>query len=330
MSGEPGRAVLITGAAGYLGRMVTRALATDARALRRIVATDVRPAAADECVDGVVHAVLDVRDGARLEELLREHAVDTVVHLAAIVTPPKGASRDLLYEVDVVGTRNVLDACLAAGVGKVIVTSSGAAYGYHADNSPLLDEDDPIRGHEAFAYAHHKRLVEEMLADYRERHPELAQLVFRPGTILGRGTRNQITALFSGPAVIGLRGVASPFVFIWDEDVAACVVEGVHGDGTGTFNLAGDGVMTLREIAAELGKPFIGIPVPLITRALALLERLRVVPWGPEQVCFLRYRPVLSNERLKRDFGYRPRRSTREVFELYRQAQAPSRARAIA
>ena len=51
-----------------------------------------------------------------------------------------------------------------------------------------------MRGNEAFAYSHHKRLVEEMLADYRRDHPQLKQVVFRVGTILGETTRNQITA----------------------------------------------------------------------------------------------------------------------------------------
>jgi UDP-glucose 4-epimerase len=39
--------------------------------------------------------------------------------------------------------------------------------------------------------------------------------------------------------------------------------------------------------------------------------------YGPEQVDFLRYRPVLANDRLKREFGYTPQKSSREVFDLF-------------
>ncbi len=323
------RAVLVTGAGGYLGRMVVQALAADRRELTTIVATDLRVPEARDQLAGVVYERLDVCDDD-LAERLKAHAIDTVVHLAAIVTPPPGATRELLHSVDVGGTRNIVDACVAAGATKLIVTSSGAAYGYHADNAALLTEDDPIRGHAAFAYADHKRQVEELLADAREAHPELTQLVLRPGTILGRSTRNQITALWSGRVVIGLRGVASPFVFVWDEDVAACIVErGVHGDGVGVYNLAGDGVMTLREVASELGKRFVGIPVPLITTGLGVLKRLNIGPYGPEQVCFLRYRPVLSNHRLKHELGFTPRKTTREVLALHREGLgSPPRAAA--
>jgi len=90
----------------------------------------------------------------------------------------------------------LLEACISTGVKRIIVTSSGAAYGYHADNPEWLVEHDRLRGNEEFAYSHHKRLVEEMMDDYREKHPELEQVIFRIGTILGKNVNNQITALF--------------------------------------------------------------------------------------------------------------------------------------
>ncbi len=56
------------------------------------------------------------------------------MHLASVVTPGKDSSRALEHAVDVGGTRNVLAASVAHGVRRLVVTSSGAAYGYHADN----------------------------------------------------------------------------------------------------------------------------------------------------------------------------------------------------
>ena len=108
-----------------------------------------------------------------------------------------GRDHDLEYLVDVDGSRNVLEACVATGVRRVVVSSSGAAYGYHPDSPEWLRESDPLRGNDEFPYARHKRLVEEMLADYRTSHPELAQVVFRIGTILGPTVRNQITNIFA-------------------------------------------------------------------------------------------------------------------------------------
>ena len=174
----PCRRVLVTGAGGFIGSQLVAALARARRGIECVIASDVRPPS--ERLAGVEYAQADVRQADAVLELCRRHRVDGVVHLAAIVTPGPGSSRELEYAVDVVGTRNLLDACIAAGVRKLIYTSSGAAYGYHADNPALLDEDAPLRGNPEFAYSHHKRLVEEMLARARAEHPELLQLVFAP------------------------------------------------------------------------------------------------------------------------------------------------------
>ena len=311
------RSVLVTGAGGYLGRQLVEALT--AAGVTTIVALDVRDEPLDARVAGVVYRTGDVRDPA-LGDLLREHAVDCVVHLAAIVNPGKGISRELEYSIDVLGTENVLRACIDAGVGQLVVTSSGAAYGYHADNPVPLSEDDALRGNSEFAYSDHKRQVEELLARARVEHPELRQLVVRPGAILGAMTRNQITDLFEKKVVLGVAGSDAPFTFVWDRDVVACLVKGILEGSSGIFNLAGDGMTTMPEIARRLGKRYVPLPAWLIRVALTVLHPLRLSQYGPEQVDFLRYRPVLSNTRLKEEFGYSPQLSSTEVFEHYRKA----------
>jgi UDP-glucose 4-epimerase len=313
------RSVLITGAGGYIGRQLVAALAADPQEIQRLVALDVRATPEHQRRAGVTHVVGDVRD-PQLSKLFAEHGVDTVVHLAAIVTPGPASSRELEYSVDVLGTENVIAACLAAGVRKLIVTSSGAAYGYHADNPVPLRESDALRGNPEFAYSDHKRIVEERLADCRREHPELEQLVFRPGAILGDSVSNQITDLFHKPVVLGVRGAESAFTFVWDRDVVACLVKGVREDRVGIYNLSGGGRTTPREIARRLGRPYLPLPAWLLRGALALLHPLGLSQYGPEQVGFLRYRPELDNTRLVEEFGYRPELTSDGVFDRYRKA----------
>jgi UDP-glucose 4-epimerase len=311
------RSVLVTGASGLVGRQVVGKLAGGPGAPETLVAADLHLPPPAQLLEGVRYVAADVRDPA-LAKLLEEHGVDTVVHLAAIVTPGAGSSRALEYEIDVLGTRNVVDACLQTGVGQLVYTSSGAAYGFHASNPVPLRETDPLRGNEAFAYAWHKRLAEEELAGQRESHPGLEQLVFRPGTILGERVASPITALFERRVVFGVTGSEAPFVLIWDEDVADCIVKGIRERRSGVYNLSGDGSITLREIARRLGRPYLPLPPALLAAALGALHTLRVSSRGPEQVDFLRYRPVLSNEKLKSEFGFTPRFSSEECFEHYR------------
>lgn len=313
-----GRSVLVTGASGYLGSQVIASLAnqrTEGK-IDTVLAMDVRDVPADKRLAGVVYATADIRaDG--LESILSENKISTVVHLASIVTPGKNSDREFEYSVDVGGTQKVLDACVAAKVEQLIVSSSGAAYGYHADNAPWLSETDPIRGNQVFAYSWHKRLVEEMLAKARIEHPQLKQTIFRIGTILGKTVRNQITDLFDKPRLIGIKGSDSPFVFIWDQDVVGVILHAIDTGKAGIYNVAGDGALSMREIAKRLNKPIVTLPAGAIRNALWLLKKLGLTQYGPEQIDFLRYRPVLDNKRLKSDFGYVPKMTSEQVFEYY-------------
>ncbi|OHC64030.1 MAG: epimerase [Rhodocyclales bacterium GWA2_65_19] len=312
--------ILVTGGGGYLGRQVVAALAALPEPQRpaAIVCHDIREPA--ERLAGVDYVVADIRS-ADIGEIIARHAIGTVIHLASIVTPGRNSNRAFEYDVDVNGTKNLLDACVAHGVRRIIVSSSGAAYGYHADNPEWLTEDAPLRGNETFAYAYHKRLVEEMLTDYRQSQPQLEQVIFRIGTILGATVSNQITDLFEKPRLIAIAGSDSPFVFIHDRDVVGAILHGIESKQTGAFNVAGDGKLTIHEIATRLGKRCVVLPAGLLRAALRLLKTLGLTQYGPEQLDFLRYRPVLQNRRLKTEFGYIPKLSSAEVFELYRKSR---------
>ena len=380
----PPKTVLVTGASGYLGKHLIHALASDRKGIKNILAVDIRKPSPETREKGITYLKADVRS-LEINRIIKTHSVDTIVHLATIVTPPKGSSPDLAYSVDVIGTQNVLNACIENNVKKIIVTSSGAAYGYYADNAPFLAEDDPIRGNREFPYAYHKRLVEEMLAEYRAEYPGLKQIVFRPGTILGENVSNQITNLFEKKIVLGIKGADSPFVFIWDQDVVNCIKKGITEDKEGIYNLAGDGTLTMKQIAGILEKRYVEVSDTLLEKLFGLFQKIRGVqlgvkksipsvigpvimnfqlvqdmltgilprsihplveklhkaqnhlgrilpenigplfdllennlpPYRPEQVVFLKYRPVLSNQKLKNEFGYTPLKTSEDVFRFY-------------
>lgn len=316
--------VAVTGGSGFLGSSVVAALSAEGH---RVTSLDVRPVA--DPPPGVSHRILDVTDAVLVDRTIGELAPDVVVHLAAIVTPGKAPDRAREHAVDVGGSENVVAACLRHGVRRLVVASSGAAYGYHRDagaaHAPDIDgvptgwlcEVDPLRGNPEFAYSHHKRLVEELLARTRSSHPELEQVILRIGTILGAGVDNQITALFERPRLLRIAGAPSPFVFVWDTDVAAAVVRAVTGPATGAFNVAGDGAVTITQIAAELNKPVLTVPAPVVREALRVARWLRLTPYGPEQVRFLQFRPVLWNRRLIEVLGHRPEKTSLEAFRAW-------------
>ena len=301
--------ILITGGAGTVGRALAQALPS-----QDVLVTDLTRGCLPE---HLAFQRMDVTSGDP-DTIIGKVRPDVVVHLASIVTPPQAMTREEAFAVDVTGTRNVLDACLKFGVRRLVVTSSGAAYGYHPDNPVPLTEDAPCRGNPEFAYADHKRQVEEMLATARQEKPELEQVVLRIGTVLGAGTDNQITALFRRKRLLAIKGSDSPFVFIWTRDLARIVLRAATDGPAGIFNVAGDGWLSIDELAKALDKPILRLPAWAVKAALAVAHPLGMSQYGPEQVRFLQYRPVLDNDRLKRIFGYTPELSSAEVFELWR------------
>jgi UDP-glucose 4-epimerase len=306
--------VLVTGAAGAVGQVLLGELAD---AGIHTLATDIRKPSG--IPDHVEFEEMDVRGGDP-ERVIARFKPEVIVHLASIVSPSRGMTRAFAHDVDVKGTRNVLDAAVRHGVRRLVVTSSGAAYGYHADNPVPLRESDPVRGNREFPYSDHKRLVEEMLAEARSSHPGLEQVVLRVGTVLGAGLENQITELFHRKRLIAVQGSDSPFVFIWTRDLARILKRAADQGPAGIYNVCGDGALSVHELAELLGKPVMSLPAWVLKAALGVARPLGLSRYGPEQVRFLQYRPVLDNTALKTRFGYTPELSSRETFELWRKA----------
>ncbi len=308
------KSVLITGAAGHVGKAL---MSHSGLENLQITACDITKA--DEFGENISFRTMDVRDREQVNLIFAENRPDVVVHLASVVTPPSGSGHQFAYDVDVKGTQLVIDACLSFGTKRLIVTSSGAAYGYHPENVSPLTEADPIRGNYEFPYSHHKRLVEEMLQDVGDTNPNLEQVILRVGTVLGAGLENQITALFHKPLILGLVNNESPFVFIWDLDLANIIVKAINDAKPGVFNVAGDGALGVSTIASILEKPVLRLPAWLLKAVLALASPLGLARYGPEQVRFLQYRPILDNSRLKQEFGYVPEKTSEEAFRAWKE-----------
>jgi len=319
MSSKP-QNLLITGGSGYIGSLLVDKLHEKMQKMKSptfsVVSMDIYEVPEEKRKKNIIYLQEDIRSDA-LAESLKKHNITQVVHLAAVVTPSAKSTNDFKYSVSVLGTKNLLEACIKTGVRRITITSSGAAYGYYADNPEWLSENDPLRGNEEFAYAYHKRLVEEMLDGYREKHPELEQVVFRVATVLGKNVNNRISKMFERKRMITVNHSKSPFVFIWDEDLVCCLERAVFSDKTGIYNVAGDGTVTIYELAKMAGKKCRNFPLWLMKALLFIFKKIGISRSGPEVVNFLLYRPVLSNEKLKKVFGYIPKMSSKEVFEYF-------------
>ncbi|MCP4871798.1 MAG: NAD-dependent epimerase/dehydratase family protein [Proteobacteria bacterium] len=127
--------VFVSGGAGFIGQHVVRQLAERGERVRVGLAPGESAAALADL--DIESAVVDVRDLAAVKEAIA--GCDGVIHLAAIY---KLWMRDYrpMYQVNVQGTRNVLDACAEAGVRRIVHTSSIAAVGVEAGQQAATEE----------------------------------------------------------------------------------------------------------------------------------------------------------------------------------------------
>ncbi len=242
---------------------------------------------------GYEHKDFDVRD-AKFFDWVKEISPQVVVHLASIISLPDNMSRKDAHDIDVVATEKLMATCVAVGVEKVVVTSSGAAYGYWQDNAQWLTEDMPVRGNDDYFYSSHKRQVEELMA-------------------------NPITNMFAQKKITGIKGTDSPFVIIWVDDLVAYLIEAAVGDVEGIYNVAGDGTLSLQKIATRLNKPYLALPAWFMRGMLTILKPLGLSQYGPEQVKFIEFRPVLDNKKIKHGFKHQPAKTTEQAFESFLQ-----------
>ena len=185
------------------------------------------------------------------------------------------------------GGRNVLDACIAHGVNRLVVTSLNAAYGYHTDNPQPLTETVPLRGNAVFSYADHQRQIENILEEARIDHPQLEQVLLRVATVLGAGVENIITALFHRPKILAVNGSDGPVSFIWTHDLTRLLVRAIAASPLGVFDVAADGVISVHELAQILGKPALTLTVWGLKTLLAIAHILRFTHYQPSHVSFI-------------------------------------------
>jgi nucleoside-diphosphate-sugar epimerase len=309
--------VAVTGPTGELGRAFLRAL-DRRRDVARVLGMARRPFdPGDLGLRKTEYRQGDVLDRAALDALVEE--ADVLVHLAFIILGSHSETR----RVNLVGSRNAFAAAVAAPrVKRLVYTSSVAAYGFHAENPQPLTEDVPVRGSDGFYYSAQKAELEEALDDETV-GSDLETYVLRPCIVAGPDALMLIRELpqVSAPGLVKrvippvLPDPGVPLQLVHHDDVASALVAATRGAGTpGAYNLAGDGTITLGDLASALGWHTVPVPRALVTAA-ALGAALPLVPSQAQWVTAGRVPVVMDTARARRELRWRPKHDTREVLQ---------------
>src|SRR6478752_10691571 len=247
-----GRVVLVTGAARDLGSRVLRQLHDDPD-VDLAVGVDVVPPRRD--VGGARFVRGDIRTPV-VGRLIAEHSVDTVAHLGVLATPRAPSSTAAAKEVNVLGTLQVLAAVQAApSVRRLVVRSTTAVYGAGARDPALFDETDEPTSPPSSGSARESAEVEDYVRGFGRRRPEVDVAVLRLANLVGPQIDTTLCAYLSLPLVPTVLGHDPRLQFLHEDDASAVIVRAVLGRGaTGTFNVAGDGVLMLSQCLLRSGR----------------------------------------------------------------------------
>jgi nucleoside-diphosphate-sugar epimerase len=259
----------------------------------------------------------DVRDEAVLKEAFT--GADVVVHLAFLII---GGNKETTRAINVEGTLNVFRAAAAAGVKRFVYASSVAAYGFHQDNPVGMTEDWPTRPADRLFYAQEKAELEALLQEEAAAHPELALYLLRPPVVLGPhtlgakelpGPLGPLSRRFNGripkmPLPLPVLVPDHPLQFIHEDDVGQALLQCVVAAGPpGAYNIAGDGVLSMVDVARELGLR----PVKISAAPTQLAARMvSKVPWMPSFMSWVEamsHPAVMDTTRAKTELGWTPR-----------------------
>ena len=312
---------LVTGATGFVGSAVARALLLAGWQVRALARKDSPVRNLQQLA--VEIAAGDLADRPSLERALGD--CEALFHVAADYR--LGArDPDQLYRTNVEGTRNILDASRAAGVARIVYTSSVATIGLPADGSPG-NEDTPVAladmiGH----YKRSKYLAEQLVGEAAR--AGTAVVIVNPSTPIGPG---DIKPTHTGQMVLDAASGRMPAYvdtglnIVHVDDVAAGHLLAFHRGRPGERYILGGEDMTLREILGDIAS-LVGRKPPRIRLPRAALLPVAYVAEGyarvtghstritVEGVRMARKRMFFSSQKAARELGYQWRAPSR-AFE---------------
>lgn len=317
--------MLVTGVARRLGGRFVRRIQRDPGVDRVIGVDVVRP---EHSLGGAGFVQADIRQPT-IARVLAESGADTVVHMDVTGTPLGSGSRTSVKETNVIGTMQLLGACQKApGVKRLVVKSSTNVYGSAPRDPAVFTESTAAKSLPSGGFAKDAVEVEGYVRGFARRRPDVAVCVLRFANILGPGAETPLASYFELPVLPTVFGYDPRLQFVHEDDVIEVLRIASHepARGTlnsGTFNIAGDGVLLLSQCSRRLGRPTVPLLLPAVTWAGSLVRTLGMTDFSPEQIRLLTHGRVVSTTLMRETLGFSPAYTTAGTFADFARSQGP-------
>jgi len=300
--------ILVTGAAGYIGSVVTEQLVEQGH---QVIALDNLKNGHRAAVHpGALFVQADLLEANGLGELLRQHRVEAVVHLAAeALIDVSMRDPGLFFRVNIVGGLNLLDAMIATGVKRIVFSSTAAVYG-EPEHIPITED---ARHLPVNSYGESKLAFEKILQWYHQAY-DLKYVTLRYFNACGATERfgeyhvpetHIIPILFE--VALGQRPQFNLFGTDYDTPDGTCVRDYIH-----VWDIANAHVLALKELDRLSVRAYnMGNGAGYSNRQV--VEAVRQVTGKDIPVIPSPRRPgdparlVASSERIRAELGWTPR-----------------------
>jgi UDP-glucose 4-epimerase len=305
--------ILITGASGFLGQLLTQELLD-----RGFDCLGIDLHACDIRNPRFFFHQGDIRNESDLQTVFSKARIDGVMHVAAVLAHNQ-PQRDFLWTSNVDGTRLVAEFCRRFKVPKLIFTSSNCLWG-ESLHRPVTEEDVP-KPCELYGWS--KWEGEKVLESFGN---DVAITIIRCPTILEAGRLGLLTILFEfieeGRRVWVVGDGTNRYQFIYARDLIQAMIQSLDLNETSIFGIGADDPKSLEAVfryvieKAESPSRIVHLPKNLAIPAMKLAYRAGVSPLGPYHYKMIAEDFSFDTSKIKRMVGWRPTLTNEEM--LYR------------
>ncbi|HME79621.1 MAG TPA: NAD-dependent epimerase/dehydratase family protein [Mycobacterium sp.] len=285
--------IVVTGASGVVGRGVASRLHNAGHDVVGLARR--RPASWPLIMD---FAEADIRDATAVRRAVV--GAEVVVHCAW------AASSD----VNVGGTANLLEAMAISGSRRIVFVSSAQVYGTRPNGTAPLIEDGVMAPAVEQLHGCDKATAEAMIAN-----AGVEWVTVRSALVLGREVENAVLRLLAAPMLLDVVGSGDQLLqVVHTDDIHRLLVRAVLDDDveSRTVNLAAAGVVTLKELAAAIGRPLVRVRQGMLRRALSVLPGSSQLPISSTEYVLPLNLPLMDTTRLQHAWGFDPVWSAQE------------------
>lgn len=292
--------ILIIGINGGLAQQTAKLLLQQ-NPLLHIVGIDSRPIK-DSINDSRVHYKHMKYSRNEFENLFRNFTFDGVIHLARVTHSGKSAHHlEKRLEVNLIGTKMILDLCYRNRVKKIVILSTFHVYGALGDNPIFLEENSALRA--SIAYPELRDVVEmdQICTSWMWEHSSECQtIILRPCNIIGPNIQNTMTKFLLNSLAIDPLDYNPMMQFLHEFDMARILAYSLEKIPGGVYNVAPQDHMGLKQAVKLLhGEHSMRLPLSL----LGILNKgLNLVGLGvaPYLIDYLKFSCLISNQSLSK------------------------------